>query len=260
MNNNVETVKCWGEAEAPNRKPLLRGIHHLAINTDDLRTTLDFYVRVMGMPLVHGLETGTKKKHSNAGNPPFPGIPHYFVDMGGGYFGGNYFPGKPTIPQYAAVICETLRQGFDPAKTALVLEPGAGILATAMDYLATAVSLREVRGKRIVTLDGSLLHINPFMHPHPVPFTMIHPGEKIAPGERENWIVAGSTCMEMDRIDPRGMDRRPREGTRFLFHCCGAYMATHNSNFINAAPAIYALRGGEWVTLRDKDPQRMALW
>ena len=80
---SVETEKSWGHAEAPNRKPLLRGIHHLAINTDDLRTTLDFYVRILGMPLVHGLETGTKKKHSNAGNPPFPGIPHYFLDMGG---------------------------------------------------------------------------------------------------------------------------------------------------------------------------------
>lgn len=67
----------------PNRRPLLRGIHHLAINTDDMRTTLDFYVRVLGMPVVHGLLTGTKKRSSEAGNPPFPGIPHFFLDMGG---------------------------------------------------------------------------------------------------------------------------------------------------------------------------------
>ena len=81
--SSVATTQTWGAAEAPVQRPLLRGIHHLAINTDDLRTSLDFYVRVLGMPLVHGLQTGTKKKSSQAGNPPFPGIPHYFVDMGG---------------------------------------------------------------------------------------------------------------------------------------------------------------------------------
>ena len=77
-------------------------------------------------------------------------------------------------------------------------------------------------------------------------------------GEREKWIVAGSTCMEMDRIEPRDMDRRPQKDTRFLFHCCGAYMATHNSHFINAAPAIYRKHGGEYTLLREPDPMMMA--
>ena len=36
-------------------KPILRGIHHLALVTDNMRMTLDFYVRVLGMPIVHGL-------------------------------------------------------------------------------------------------------------------------------------------------------------------------------------------------------------
>lgn len=66
-------------------KPLLRGIHHLALNTDDLRATLDFYVRILGMPLVHGLITGpgAAQRAKSRGNPPFDRIPHYFVDMGG---------------------------------------------------------------------------------------------------------------------------------------------------------------------------------
>ena len=36
--------------------PLSRGVHHLALNTDDMKKTLDFYVRVLGMPLVHALK------------------------------------------------------------------------------------------------------------------------------------------------------------------------------------------------------------
>lgn len=68
-------------------KPILRGIHHLALVTDDMRTTLDFYVRVLGMPIVHGLRTPSqppgKGPAHGIGAPPHPNIPHYFLDMGG---------------------------------------------------------------------------------------------------------------------------------------------------------------------------------
>ena len=37
-------------------KPLSRGVHHLALNTDDMKMTLDFYLRVLGMPLVHAMK------------------------------------------------------------------------------------------------------------------------------------------------------------------------------------------------------------
>lgn len=67
-------------------RPVLRGVHHLALNTDDLKATLNFYVKVLGMPLLGGLLTGPNVDAEMAktrGNPPFPDIPHYFVDMGG---------------------------------------------------------------------------------------------------------------------------------------------------------------------------------
>lgn len=65
-------------------KPMLRGVHHLALCTDDMKATVDFYVDVLGMPLVHamkvpeGLGTGAQ----NRGNPPYEGVRHYFFDMG----------------------------------------------------------------------------------------------------------------------------------------------------------------------------------
>lgn len=66
-------------------QPMTRGVHHLALNTDDMKMTIDFYTRVLGMPLVHalkvppGLGTGT----GNRGNPPFENLRHYFFDAGG---------------------------------------------------------------------------------------------------------------------------------------------------------------------------------
>ena len=60
-----------------------RGIHHLALTTDDMKITTDFYVNVLGMPLVHAMKIpegiGTKE---NRGNPPYECIRHYFFDMG----------------------------------------------------------------------------------------------------------------------------------------------------------------------------------
>src|SRR2546421_4229528 len=66
-------------------KPLSRGVHHLALNTDDMKMTLDFYLRVLGMPLVHALKVppGLGTGSGNRGNPPFENIRHYFLDAGG---------------------------------------------------------------------------------------------------------------------------------------------------------------------------------
>jgi len=62
---------------------IFRGIHHLALTTDDMKMTTDFYVNVLNMPLVHAMKVpegvGTEE---NRGNPPYECIRHYFFDMG----------------------------------------------------------------------------------------------------------------------------------------------------------------------------------
>ena len=65
--------------------PISRGIHHLALNTDDMKMTIDFYTRVLGMPLVHALKVppGLGVGPANRGNPPFENLRHYFFDAGG---------------------------------------------------------------------------------------------------------------------------------------------------------------------------------
>jgi len=64
--------------------PGLRGVHHLALCTDDMKATIDFYVDVLGMPLVHAMKVppGLGTGPSNRGNPPYERVRHYFFDMG----------------------------------------------------------------------------------------------------------------------------------------------------------------------------------
>lgn len=69
---------------AADNTPMTRGVHHLALTTEDMKATTEFFVDILGMPLVHamkvpaGLGTGPK----NRGNPPYESIRHYFFDMG----------------------------------------------------------------------------------------------------------------------------------------------------------------------------------
>ena len=83
----MDTNMIEAPAKISRVKPLLRGIHHLALNTSDMRVTLDFYVRILGMPLVHGLRTASPPSNAppahGVGTPPYKNILHYFLDMGG---------------------------------------------------------------------------------------------------------------------------------------------------------------------------------
>ena len=78
-----ETLPKKIRGQAPNRAAT-RGVHHLALTTEDMRTTVDFYTRVVGMPLVHAMKVppGIGTGPGNRGNPPYEELRHYFFDMG----------------------------------------------------------------------------------------------------------------------------------------------------------------------------------
>jgi catechol 2,3-dioxygenase-like lactoylglutathione lyase family enzyme len=64
-------------------KPLTRGVHHLALNTDDMKATIDFWTEVLGMPLILALKVPKGASGPlNRGNPPYEDMRHYFFDMG----------------------------------------------------------------------------------------------------------------------------------------------------------------------------------
>jgi len=65
-------------------QPTTRGVHHLALTTEDMKMTADFYVNLVGMPLVHAMRVpaGLGTGPGNRGNPPYEEVRHYFFDMG----------------------------------------------------------------------------------------------------------------------------------------------------------------------------------
>ncbi len=158
-----------------------------------------------------------------------------YIDIGGGFFGGRVIDGKPTISEYASVICGSLKEKFNPQNTTLILEPGASITATAVDYVTKVDSVRNIRNETIVTVDGSLLHINPFMVDREPEYEII--GKRN--GIKETQWVCGSTCMENDRLLLLLNEEGLNEDNYIVFHNAGAYTMSFNSEFINKIPNVF---------------------
>lgn len=163
-----------------------------------------------------------------------------YVDMGGGFFGGQKIPGKPEMKDYAACICEELMQSVDPDETSLILEPGASVLATSIRYLSRVINTREIRGNRVVTLDGTLLHINPFMSKR-VPAYALHTGDESPRARQRGQLVCGCTCMENDRFLTLEEAEEIKVGDLFEFFAAGAYTMAFNSEFILQPPKVYVI-------------------
>lgn len=162
-----------------------------------------------------------------------------YVDMGGGFFGGQKVAGKPEMKEYAQCICDELRQAVSPQETRLILEPGASVLATSVLYLSRVINVREIRGTEVVTLDGTLLHINPFFNDRVPPYRLYRNEETAVRARRKKQIVCGSTCMENDRFLERVEADALCEGDLFEFHAAGAYTMAFNSQFILRTPEVY---------------------
>lgn len=158
-----------------------------------------------------------------------------YIDIGGGFFGGQVVSGKPRMSQYAETITRELRKGIDLKETMLILEPGASVVATAVEYLTTVDNVRNILNKRIVTVDGTLLHINPFMVDRESIMEVYGSGEK----KVEQQIICGATCMEKDIFERIDGKEELKPGDKILFKNAGAYTTSFNSNFILKKPEIY---------------------
>lgn len=161
-----------------------------------------------------------------------------YVDIGGGFFGGQILNGKPCMKEYAKIISEELRKKLDPRKVTLIVEPGASVIATAVDYVAQVQNIRDVRGERVITLDGTSLHINPFMTKRKPVYEIDNIGENKIGVQR----ICGCTCMEKDYFDVLYNEQELLPDNKLCFHNVGAYTMCLNNHFIVEPPKVYLVR------------------
>lgn len=196
------------------------------------------YVKVVGLHGHHSTKTKSLKifkticnKFIEVSNNIFKDIE--YIDVGGCIFGDK--PGAPSFEEYADTICSVLEPVFDKEKVILILEPGAALVASPFKYLCRVIDKKNVFESRIVSTDGSGIHIDPQMHG--IKFLQQCFGTGQIMNERQ--IISGFTCIEKDRMAIVNNENELNVGDYILFYNTGAYSMCLSPLFIQYYPAVY---------------------
>ncbi len=129
------------------------------------------------------------------------------IDLGGGLYGkmadslkSQFTVEIPTYEQYAEATMPPIAEYFKdkPKKPQILIEPGTAVAGDCMRFFARVISIKEVRGKAIATVLGSMYNINPTLNGKNPPITVHNTGGEAK--EYTNLDFGGFTCIESDYL------------------------------------------------------------
>ncbi len=173
-----------------------------------------------------------------------------FIDIGGGFFGG--VPGKPTAEEYISAIREVLEPVVNPEKTTLILEPGSAVIGSAVELHTTVLDVKDTKHGRIVTTDGSRIHIDPLWLKKGYLYDLTD-AEGNAVTERKTrprQVICGYTCMDHDRLMVLKDQPEIMVSDRIVYRRVGNYTMTFGGPFIRPFPDVYEENGGAYTLVR----------
>lgn len=159
-------------------------------------------------------------------------IPAY-IDMGGGFFGG--VPGKTTPEEYIQAIAEEFQGVVDFQKTKLIIEPGSAIIGSVVDLHTSVLDVKDTNHARIVTTDGSRIHIDTLW----IKRSYMHTLQAKLSEKFSKQVICGYTCMDHDRLMVIENENELSVGDQIVYHRVGAYSMTFGGMFIRYYPEVY---------------------
>lgn len=179
------------------------------------------------------------------------GLSPEHIDLGGGLFGkmadslkAQFDSEIPTYRQYAEAVAPVFAEHFkDRAeKPMLLIEPGSALVGDCMRFAARVVNIKEVRGKAIATLLGSIYNINPTLNTKNPPIEVYAMGDKQK--EYTDLDFGGFTCIESDYLY-RHYSGTLAKGDMVVFGNVGSYSVVLKPPFILPNfPVIDVSEGG----------------
>ena len=166
------------------------------------------------------------------------GIVPEHIDLGGGLFGkmadslkAQFDSEIPTYHQYANEVAPLFAKHFENArnKPMLLIEPGSALVGDCMRFAAKVVNIKEVRGKAIATLLGSIYNINPTLNTKNPPIEVVSMGE--SQKEYNDLDFGGFTCIESDYLY-RHFNGNLAKGDMVIFGNVGSYSVVLKPPFI----------------------------
>jgi diaminopimelate decarboxylase len=179
------------------------------------------------------------------------GISVEYLDLGGGIASipPPEIAARLSYPidsheKLASVVGRHAWDRLGAAGPRLILEPGIGVLADAMNYVTTVVALKPA----LAVCDGSMFDINPLRSSIHPPCHLIPAGGDAAPEATGGIALYGATCMEIDRVGT--LTAQPRVGDLVVATNVGAYSASLAPEFIIPSAPVYSLESNQLLRCR----------
>ena len=192
--------------------------------------------------------------------------PPEFISLGGGLFGkmGDSLKAQfntriPDYNEYARSVAARFRDFYAltvPVKRPkLIIEPGSALAGDVMRFAVRVVNIKDIRGKKIATLAGSIYNINPTLNKKNPPVTVFHPANSTHPQELYTDLdFGGYTCIESDYLY-RGFSGKLAVGDFVLFENVGSYSVVLKPPFIlpNSPILDYTQKPGTVVLIKRQE-------
>lgn len=160
-----------------------------------------------------------------------------YIDLGGGLFGPmpeslrrQFDTQIPTFEAYAAAAARPFAEFFAGRshRPRLMIEPGSALAGDVMKFVSPVVSIKQVRGKEIATVLGSIYNINPTLNKKNPPLEVFSP---VSAPQRRDLDIGGFTCIESDYLY-RHYQGPLQEGDYVVFGNVGSYSVVLKPPFI----------------------------
>ena len=157
------------------------------------------------------------------------------VDLGGGH------PALPALDDHAAEVAHALSAaGFGGR---IVLEPGRAVVAESVDLALTVAAVKRLAdGTRCAIVDGGTNLLPGALWNWP----RIEPLREAPGSPREQWLVTGPLCLNVDVLHPAAALPPLGAGDILLARAVGAYQQAQSTQFGDLRPAVAAREGGRW--------------
>lgn len=183
-----------------------------------------------------------------------------YVSVGGGIYGRmddvlklQFSVDIPNFCDYAEVIAKPFGEYYKgyakKDRPILFLEPGSALAGDAMRFVAKVINIKNIRGKNIATLTGSVYNINPTLNGK-------NPPIQIVGNEDGNYCddidFAGYTCIESDYLY-KGYSGKLVEGNYVVFGNVGSYSVVLKPPFILPNFVIVEISDGKIIEVKKSE-------
>lgn len=135
----------------------------------------------------------------------FTEIPE-FIDLGSGMnsimepvLATQFGDEIPSYEEYASVIAKSFLEKYGDLpfekQPEIITEPGTTVISRYISFLSTVKSVKKVKEKNIITIDGSICNIGDICDHKQLPISVFNMGNS---KEIENANIVGYTCLEAD--------------------------------------------------------------